>query len=198
MASKRAQERAALQLKFKGVTLVGLQRMLDDGRATIKEISKYYTDARAIADKRIKRVMGSDVPFVDAPPQFLKGKLAPETLLHEVANVNAFLSGQGYGATTVPERRKLKQKTINTLHEHGMTWVNTANFNDFVKFQKWFKSSLWSLVFDSDSERVGLDIFKKSHDEGRATPAEWEKLFKEFQKTTLSGRKVKARRKRRK
>lgn len=189
--SKRAQERAALQIKFKGVTLVGLQRMLDEGRATINEISKYYTDARAIADKRIKRVMSSDVPFVDAPPVFLKGKLDRETLLHEVASVNAFLSGQNYGATTIPERRKVKQKAINTLHKHGITWVNSENFNDFAKFQKWFKASMWSLVFDSDSERVGFEIFKQAHDNGQNNSTEWERLFQKFIKTNL-GRKTAA------
>lgn len=189
--SKRALQRSAIQEKYKSHSAYRLESMYEEGKLNMKELQKYYVDARSIANKRIMRIQESDVPFIDAPPVFAPAKgLTPEQLLKEVGEVNKFLLGQTYGATMVKERRKLREKAIETLHKHGLDFVSTSNFNEWVKFQKWYKNTAVSLLSDSDAD-VLINIFQQAEKEGKNNSERWKELYTEFQKTRLYRRTVK-------
>lgn len=189
--SKRALERSAIQAKYKDMTAYRLESLYEESKLNMKELQKYYVDARAIAQKRIARVQKSDVPFIDAPPVFAPAKgLTPQQLLKEVGEINKFLKGQMYGATTVPERRKIREKAIETLHKHGLDFVNASNFNDWAKFQRWYKNTAVSLLSDSDAD-VLINIFQQAAQEGKSDSNTWKELYTEFQKTRLNRRTVK-------
>lgn len=193
--SKRALERAAIQQKYKDTTAYKLQTRYEENKLNISELRKYYVDARAIAQKRIARIQASDVSFVNAPPTFAPAKgLTPDQLVKEVGELNKFLHGQTYGATTVPERRKIRDKAIETMHKHGLTFIDRSNFNDWAKFQKWFKSTAVSMVSDSDAE-VLINIFQQAGREDKQNSKRWAELYSEFQKTRLNRKSVRRSRK---
>ena len=179
--SKRGAQRAALQKALSSKTLYGLQQMLESGKITIADVRKYYTDARSKAVKRIARVMESDVPFIDAPPNFVKtSELSDSEVLKEAADVNKFLKGISYGSTKVVDRRRVRKKSIESLHRHGLTFVNESNYNDWVMFQRWLKATGLEKVYGSDSEAIN-NIFIQADQEGSATAERWAELFKEYQ-----------------
>ena len=179
--SKRGAQRAALQKALGSKTLYGLQQMLESGKITISDVRKYYTDARSKALKRVARVMESDVPFIDAPPDFVKtSELSDSELLKEVADVNKFLKGISYGSTKVADRRRIRKKSIESLHRHNITFVNEGNYNDWARFQRWIKATGLEKVYGSDSDAMN-NIFIQADQEGNATAERWAELFKEYQ-----------------
>ena len=181
--SKRAKERAALQEKFGNMSFAKMSDLLESGKVKISDIRKYYTDARSKAVKRVARVMKSDVPFIDAPPDFNKtSQLADSDLLKEAADVNKFLRGETYGATTVPERRTIKKKAIETLKKRGYTFINNNNFQDWARFQKWMRSVGISAEYDSDSPTL-VNVFKQAQKEKNNSSQRWSELFDEYRKT---------------
>lgn len=192
--SKRALERSAIQEKYKNMSAYRLESMYSEGKLNLRELQKYYVDARSIAQKRIKRIQASDVPFIDAPPVFSPAKgLTPNQLLKEVGEINKFLRGQMYGATTVPERRKIRDKAIETLHKHGLDFVSTSNFNEWAKFQRWYRNTAVSLLSDSDAD-VLINIFQQASKEKQSNAGRWKELYTEFQQSRLNrGKRRKAR-----
>lgn len=184
--SKRALERAAIQQKYKEMSAYKLEMLYSEQKLNLAELQKYYVDARSIAQKRISRISASDVPFIDRPPTFAPAKgLTPEQLVKEVGEINKFLRGQTYGATTIPERRKIREKAIETLHKHGLSFIDTSNFSEWAKFQKWYKNTAVSLLSDSDADAL-ISIFQTSAKEGKADSKTWKELYTEFQRGRLN------------
>ena len=178
--SKRAIERASLQKKFANMSFAKMSELVQRGKVTIADIRKYYTDARSKAVKSVARVMASEVPFIDAPPEFKKtSELSDEDLLKEVSDVNKFLRGHTYGATKVGERKKLRDKALQTLHKRGYNFLNERNFIDWARFQKWMKTIGISAEYDSESPSI-VQIFKQAQDENRQEPARWAELYQEY------------------
>lgn len=178
--SKRAKERAALQKKFANMSFTKMSELVQRGKVTIADIRKYYTDARSKAVKRVQRVMASDVPFIDAPPDFKKtSELSDADLLKEVSDVNKFLRGHTYGATTVEERKKLRDKALVTLQKRGYNFLNKRNFNEWARFQKWMKTIGISAEYDSESPSI-VQIFKQAEAENRQEPSRWAELYHEY------------------
>lgn len=145
--SARAIERAALQEKYKGATLVGLQAMeenrLNNPQALKdlkRELRKYYTDARSIAKKRVERFQKSDVPYSDEPPQFPKtSELSDSELFRAIADVNRFLTAPS--SASLESRRKEFQDVLDDLHEKGMTFLRLEDLKYWDRFRKWLRAS---------------------------------------------------------
>lgn len=180
--SKRAQERAALQKLYASATLSGLQNLLDMGKLDLKEVRKYYTDARSKAVKRVERIEKSDVPFTDAAPEFRRTKeLSDEDLLKAVAQVNKFLRRP----TRLQDRREAYKDLIDDLHSKGLTFVNMNNLKQWDRFRTWVKAKgIINLPYVDGS--VIADIFKTSLKEGNANSKRWNELYSEF-KSMLGG-----------
>lgn len=189
--SARAQARAALQELYKPATYSGLRDLADMGKLDMREVRKYYTDARAIAVKRVSRIQESNIPYVDKPPEFRKtSELSDEDLLKAVGAVNKFLRGP----TKVSERRQAYGKLIDDLHSKGLTFVTVENLPDWDRFRKWIKAKgILNLPYMDGS--VVADIFKQAGKEGQQNSARWNELYNEFK--TLLRRKPKTRRRHR-
>lgn len=175
--SKRAQKRAALQELYSGATLSGLQNLLDMGKLDLKEVRKYYTDARSKAVKRVARIEKSDVPFTDAAPDFRRtSELSNEDLLKAVAQVNKFLRAP----TRVQERREAYKELLDDLHSKGLDFLNMKNLKQWDRFRKWVKAKgVINLPYTDGS--VLADIFKASLKEDNANSKRWNELYTEFQ-----------------
>lgn len=181
--SARALERAGLQAKYKDSTLIGLQAMeenrLDNPKALKelrRELRKYYTDARANAQKAIKRIQASDVPFTDEPPLFPKtSELSDSELFRAVAEVNRFLKSP---SRNLKERRKEYQDLLEDLHKKGMTYLRMEDLKYWDRFRKWLRASNLLGKPYASGEILG-DIFAQSVEEGKPNSERWQELYNE-------------------
>lgn len=182
--SARAIERAAIQEKYKGATLLGMQAMeenrLNNPQALKdfkRELRKYYTDARAIANKRIARFQKSDVPYSDEPPQFLKtSELSDSELFRAVADVNRFLTAPS--TASLESRRKEYQDLLDDLHEKGMTFLRLEDLKYWDRFRKWLRAANILGQPYAAGDILG-DIFAQSIAEHNPTSEHWQELYDE-------------------
>lgn len=183
--SKRAEERAALQELYRGATLNELQNLMDMGKLDIKEVRKYYTDARAVANKSISRIQVSDVPFTDEPPVFPKtSELSDSELLRAVADVNRFIKSP---TRTLKTRREAYKNLLSNLHEKGLTFLKMSDLRLWDRFRIWIRANNLLGMPYSSGDILG-DIFAQSVKEGRATSERWDELYSEVKELMYKSR----------
>lgn len=192
--SKRAIERAALQKLYRGATLSGLQNLQEIGKLDLREVRKYYTDARAIATKSIQRIQKSSVPFTDEPPFFPKtSELSDSELLRAVADVNRFIQSP---TRKLEERKTAYKNLLTNLHEKGLTYLNMEDLKYWDRFRKWMRANNILGKPYASGDILG-DIFAQSIKKGRPDSERWSELYEQV-KSLLPGRKRRRRSRRRK
>lgn len=174
--SKRGAERRALQELYSTATYAGLRDLADIGKLNMAEIRKYYTDARAKAQKRIMRIAESDIPFIDDAPTFLKtSELSDEDLLKSVGRINKFL----LGPTTTTERKAAYTELLADLHSKGMNFLEMKDLGDWDRFRKWVRAKGLLNIKYVDGGYLA-DIFTAGKEAGTQNStfweSEWEKL----------------------
>lgn len=174
--SKRGAERRALQELYQTATYAGLRDLADMGKLNLAEIRKYYTDARAKAQKRIARIEKSDVPFTDKAPTFPKtSELSDEDLLKSVGYINKFL----LGPTTTTERKAVYNELLADLHSKGMNFLEMKDLKDWDRFRKWVRAKGLLNIKYVDGGYLA-DIFNAGKEAGTQNStfweSEWEKL----------------------
>lgn len=181
--SARAEQRAALQKLYAPATYSGLRDLLDMGKLDLRELRKYYTDARSKAVKRVQRIEKSEVPFADEPPIFEKtSELSDEDLLKAVGRVNKFLRGP----TTVPERKAAYQELLEDLHEKGLTFLEMKDLRDWDRFRTWLRAKGLTKISPSSDARVA-DIFISGKEKEQQNSQYWQSQYEEL-KRLLVGR----------
>lgn len=200
--SARAQERAALQARFREATMIGLKEGTilaaeAKGPQALKDLyrdlRKYYTDARSKAVKQIARTQKSDVPFVDDVPSFPKtSELSNEEIARAISDVNRYLNSPTFH---IKERKAAYTELLEDLHEKGLGFLTMKNLGEWDRFRKWLRASkLIGLPYVDGS--VVMEIFKQSVEEGRTDSERWKELYEEF-KELLPAREPKPRRRKR-
>ena len=182
--SKRGAERRALQELYQTATYAGLRDLADMGKLKFADIRKYYTDARAKAQKRIMRIEKSDVPFTDKAPSFPKtSELSDEDLLKSVGYINKFL----LGPSTTTERKAVYSELLEDLHSKGMNFLEMKDLKDWDRFRKWVRAKGLLNIKYVDGGYLA-DIFNAGKEAGTQNSTfweiEWEKL-----KAILPGKK---------
>ena len=186
--SKRGAERRALQELYATATYSGLKNLLSMGKLDLREVRKYYTDARSKAVKRVSRIAQSDIPWTDEAPVFLKtSELTDSDLLKAVGQVNKFLQGP----TTIETRRKAYQELLDDLHEKGLTFLDMSNLSDWDRFREWVRAKGLLKIKYVDGSLLG-DLFAASVKAGKANSQYWAEQWEEV-KDLLQARKVKGR-----
>lgn len=184
--SARAQERAALQARFREATLIGLKEGTiltaeAKGPQALKDLyrdlRKYYTDARSKAVKQVARTQASDVPFVDDVPSFPKtSELSNEEIARAISDVNRYLNSP---TCHIKERKEAYTELLEDLHEKGLDFLNMKNLGQWDRFRKWVRASkLLGLPYMEGS--VLMEIFKTSVQEGRTDSERWKELYEEY------------------
>ena len=189
--SARAIERADLQAKYKDITLSGLEALeenrLNNPQALKdlnRELRKYYTDARAIAQKSINRIQKSDVPFTDEPPKFPKtSELSDDELFKAIADVNRLLRSP---SRELKPRREAYKQLLADLHEKGMTFLKFDDLKYWDRFRKWVRASNLLGRPYASGDILG-DIFAQSIEEQNPTSERWQELYNEV--SNLMGKK---------
>lgn len=176
LLSKRGAERRALQDLYRTATYAGLRDLADIGKLNLADVRKYYTDARAKAVKRVKRIEKSDVPFTDAAPSFPKtSELSNADLLKAVGRINKFL----LGPTTTTERRSAYKEMLADLRSKGMSFLEMKDLKDWDRFRKWVRAKGLLNIKYVDGGYLA-DIFNAGKEAGTQNStfweSEWEKL----------------------
>lgn len=175
--SDRARERARLQEIYKTANYSGLKNLLEQGKLDLKEVRKYYTDARSIAKKRVERIQESKLPFTDHPPEFARTmELSDEEILKAVHEVNKFLQH----STTVTERKAAYTELLEDLRQKGMGFLDLGDLPSWDRFRKWVRAKGLLKVKYVDGSVLG-DLFAAGKQAGRNNSEFWEQEWNKYQ-----------------
>lgn len=120
---------------------------------TEKEMRQEYARLRRIANKRLANIGKSE--FKDTKTyQYNAGKfdkpsskLSYPELVYKLSDVARFLTQKTSTLTGLKEHRK---KSLESLHEHGYTFVNESNFKAFTEFMDEWRTRKLSQTYDSE------------------------------------------------
>ena len=152
-----------------------LAKAVSKGTITEKWLKSYYSSARRKAMSRTARVSKTSEFGPVEKQYFMKTSNLTTTsaLLHEVADVNRYLSSS---SSTIKGLRQRREKQLASLQRHGFDFVDESNYGDWVQFMQWFQSSEFAAYYDSNDDEVA-EAFDAAES---ATPAEWSAIFKSF------------------
>ena len=144
---------------------------LRSGTLTPEEMRTHYRYLRKIANKRLKNFVGSE--FEDAQ-SYIKnvGKFVPlseinneRELMFKLYEVNKFVCAR---SSTVKGLKQIRKEAIETLHDKGITWVNTDNYKQFADYMEYMRTKYKSKQYDSkramvlygmtETGSVGIDV----------------------------------------
>lgn len=119
-----------------------------------KKLRTEYTKLRDIAQKRIKR-LGAAFPDSQLYRENKAGfKMTKEYnpgdikgLKQGLIKLQAFTSKQ---TSTVSGMKQMRSKTISTLHERGITFVNESNLKEFGEFMDFNRALRQNGLYDSE------------------------------------------------
>lgn len=166
-----------------GASYNQIGKMLTTGEISETDLRYYYSRARQTALKRVRAAAGTDVAFVRNKPEFrtIRQTITTSDLVHEIADVNRFLSG----ATTVTARRAKRDETIATLQEQGFDFITRENFNRWGAFMDWGRSAgIFAGGYDSESAEVE-ETFKAAERIGARDVETYRELFEAVTGRTL-------------
>lgn len=140
-------------MSVKGKTYNQLATAFRKGKLDPYDALKEYERIRSAAMKQIRVIEKSDVPFTTARPRFptLAEITSTEDVLHAIADVNRFADSKEY---RLADRRATRDKAIETLHEHGLDFVNVSNYQEYVNFMRWFYGNNLNKMYGSQEDVV--------------------------------------------
>lgn len=162
--------------KIAGMSYTQLTRLVDAGRISVKDLRSTYSQLRTTAKSRERTVSRENVveQFGNVDRQNFrqqKNLVTTSELLHELADVGKFLRSN---RSTVTGLKQQREGIIDEMQQQGFD-VDQDNYREFIEFMRWFKSSEYSKLYDSDSEEVS-EVFNN----GETSPRDWKQLFEEI------------------
>lgn len=136
---------------------------LISGTLTPEEMRSHYRYLRKIANKRLKRFVGSE--FEDAQ-SYIKnvGKFVPlseinneRELMFKLYEVNKFVRAR---SSTVTGLKQIRRDAIETLHDKGFTWVNAHNYKQFTDYMEYMRTKYKSKQYDSKRALALYDMIQ--------------------------------------
>lgn len=149
-----------------------LGKLLAAGDLDIKTIRRIYNERRRTAKRRLAGVSRSEVQaeFGNIPKEYFQKSANLTTtsaLLHALVDVNRYLQSK---ESTISGLKYQREKYINTAQVRGLP-VDESNYVRWIEFIRWFKTSMYAALYDSDSEEV-----EEAFTEG-INPSEWTAAF---------------------
>ena len=149
--------------------------LVTSGKLDVKTLRRYYSRARKIALKRVKRADELGVGFWHKPEfRQIKNLITTADLIREINDVNRFLNAE----TTVSQRKEYIRKRIDTMHKRGM-FKNINTFEDYEKFAKfldWARATGRLDTYGSESNEIE-ETMDSVINEKADTSAQFEELF---------------------
>ena len=144
------------------------------------DLMETYTRERGNVMQQVRRIEKSDVPFTSAErPEFARPFEIGSTqdLLKAMADINQF---KGSGYYTLAERHAQRDKVLDTMREHGMDFVNNANYSTWGEFMEWYRANNLNKLYGSQDDVIE-NFFDENWEELQETPKdEWMELFEEY------------------
>lgn len=161
MARKKQDLPQLTPWEYNPTTLQGLE---------LRDLKALYTAKRSIMVKRLKRLEQSEFTNVKALQKYSEGVptikqltaiaegdkgFLKSIIARDLADLNLELENR---YSKLSELRQIRDKSIQTLHERGITWVNKSNYESFVDFQNYLKQTHLDRIYDSATgEMIGSD-----------------------------------------
>lgn len=157
-----------------------LGKMVTSGEVTIKVLQNYYRQELKKAKSRIRKLdteaVKKEYGKQDIPKfMSLKNLTTTSALLHEIADISAFMRKRD---STIGGLKREKEARLKNLKKFGVN-VSAKNYAKWMEFVKWFNLSEYAKKFMYEAEEV-KDVFTESMEDEKATPKEWEDLFKKY------------------
>lgn len=115
-----------------------------------RALRKEYTRLRKIANKRLNRLQASEYKETDLAKEYSGGfaLLADvEDLPRELTVLARFVASERSSVTGL---KRIDRQTIETLQEHGYTFVNTKNVRQFGAFMEEMRQAGYSKLYSSE------------------------------------------------
>ena len=142
-------------------------KQMDEGA-----LRKEYTRLRKIANKRLNRLQASTYKETDLAKEYAGGfaLLADvKDLPRELTQLARFVASERSSVTGL---KRIDKQTVETLHQHGYTFVNAKNVGQFGAFMEEMRQAGLSKLYSSEflanwwsekgkSERDNVDNLKK-------------------------------------
>lgn len=136
---------------------------LRHGSMTLKQQREEYSRLRSIAVKRLKRFEGTEwedsltyVSNVNAYPKLRE--IAASDLPYKLNQLQRFIIAE---AGTVSGLKRIRDRNIQTLREHGYTAVNRGNYKQFTEFMEEYRRHRELQEYDSDQVAELAEFFVK-------------------------------------
>lgn len=113
-------------------------------------LRKEYTRLRKIANKRLARLQASEYKQTDLAKEYAGGfaiLAEVEDLPRELTQVARFVASERSSVTGL---KRIDKKTIETLHQHGYTFVNAKNVGQFGAFMEEMRQAGLSKLYSSE------------------------------------------------
>ena len=141
---------------------VFLRHILNTGEAA--KVRKEYTRLRDISQKRLKRLAAAGLADtevykknVNHYPKLSEIKSANE-LSARLSDLSRFIKSD---RSTVSGFKSVMEKSLNTLHEHGYTFVTKENYKDFVEFMAEYRYQHLDQIYDSGEAADTFEVIEK-------------------------------------
>ena len=115
-----------------------------------RALRKEYTRLRKIANKRLNRLLASEYKETDLAKEYAGGfaiLAEVEDLPRELTKLARFVASE---RTSVTGLKRIDKRTIETLQEHGYTFVNTKNVRQFGAFMEEMRQAGLSKLYSSE------------------------------------------------
>lgn len=135
-------------------------------------LRKEYTRLRKIANKRLARLQASEYKETDLAKEYAGGfaiLAEVKDLPRELTQLARFVASERSSVTGL---KRIDKQTIETLQEHGYTFVNAKNVRQFGAFMEEMRQAGLSKLYSSElmatwwseksaSERNNVDTLKR-------------------------------------
>ena len=146
---------------------------LRSGDVSAAVIKAEYTRLRDIAEKRLKRMAKTEfretetfkqnwgyfTKIRDMAGKGMKGdRISPE-LSYKMAALARFVAAEG---STISGMKKQREKSLETLKQHGFDFVNKSNYTQFAKFMQEYRQQKLDSLFDSGVVAELYEVMEKN------------------------------------
>lgn len=115
-----------------------------------RALRKEYSRLREIANRRLARLQASEYKETDLAKEYAGGfaiLAEVEDLPRELTKLARFVASE---RTSVTGLKRIDRQTIETLHEHGYTFVNAKNVRQFGAFMEEMRQAGLSKLYSSE------------------------------------------------
>lgn len=129
-----------------------------------KEMRTEYARLREVARKRLSRMEDTPAERSQAYRMNRMRFEKPQSQIESVGELGRRLSDLARfinaKSSTVTGQREIRNKSIQTLREHGYEFINEKNIYEFGEFMEWYRQSEYAQIISSDpaADLFGINV----------------------------------------